>query len=63
MEEVDWVYSTYLSFAGRIKNIWRRVGKEDAPSPLKEDCNKRTSVKGVKVDLAALDELASIKEG
>lgn len=62
MEE-DWVYSTYLSFAGRIKNIWRRIGKEDSSPLLKEECNKRTSVKGVKVDLVALDELASIKEG
>jgi hypothetical protein len=62
MEEVDWEHNTYVSFAGRIKSIWRRISGKDSSPSLKEVFNKRTSVKGVKVDLVALDELASIEE-
>ena len=52
----------YRSFAGRIKNIWRRISGEDSSPSLKEYFNKRTRVKGVKADLVVLDELASIEE-
>lgn len=62
MEESDWEHGTYRSFAGRIKNIWRRISGEDSSPSLKEYFNKRTRVKGVKADLVVLDELASIEE-
>lgn len=32
MEEADWEHNTYVSFAGRIKSIWRRInGKNSLP--------------------------------
>ena len=61
MKEADWEYGTYISFVGRIKNIWRRIRGEDSSPSLKEYFNKRTRLKGVKADLVVLDELDSIE--